>query len=96
MPGLEAAACRCPIVSTKCGGPEDYVVDGETGFLVEVGDARGMSESILKVVGQSEERWRKMSEASYRKSLEFDWDLSALKLEEALLASISPITKSSC
>ena len=88
MPGLEAAACRCPIVSTRCGGPEDYVVDGETGFLVEVGDARGMAEAILKVVGQSEERWRKMSEASYLKSLEFDWDKSAAILEKALLGYV--------
>jgi len=51
---------------------------------VEVGDARGMAEAILKVVGQSEERWRKMSEASYLKSLEFDWDKSAALLEAAL------------
>jgi len=53
MPGLEAAACRCPIVSTRCGGPEDYVVDGETGYLVEVGDATGMADAILRVVNQS-------------------------------------------
>jgi len=39
MPGLEAAACHCPIVSTLCGGPEDYVEDGASGFLVPVGDS---------------------------------------------------------
>jgi len=28
-------ACGVPIVSTKCGGPEDYVKPGITGFLCE-------------------------------------------------------------
>ena len=32
---LEAMACGCPVVSTRCGGPEEFVLDDETGFLVE-------------------------------------------------------------
>jgi glycosyltransferase involved in cell wall biosynthesis len=32
---LEAMACGVPIISTRCGGPEDYVIPGQTGALID-------------------------------------------------------------
>jgi glycosyltransferase involved in cell wall biosynthesis len=46
---LEAMACGCPVISTRCGGPEEYVTYGETGFLVEADPVR-MGEAISRVV----------------------------------------------
>jgi glycosyltransferase involved in cell wall biosynthesis len=88
MPGLEAAACRCPIVSTRCGGPEEYVRHGVNGYLVDVGDAEQMASRLLEVVGLDEARWRAMSEASAEIAAEFDWDASAEILERALLERV--------
>lgn len=31
--GIEAMACGVPVIATKCGGPEAYVIDGSNGFL---------------------------------------------------------------
>lgn len=89
LPGLEAAACRCPIVATRCGGPEDYISDGESGYLVDVGDTEQMAHQILRVIRQPEQMWMGMSEASYAIARTFDWDQSAEQLEKALLSYLS-------
>lgn len=88
MPGLEAAACRCPVVSTRCGGPEDYVRPGETGYLVDVGDAEEMARRLHEVVTLDDARWRQMSEAAYATARRFDWDRSAEILEQSLAGAI--------
>lgn len=85
MPGLEAAAGHCPLVSTRCGGPEDYIHESRNGFLVDVGDAKAMADAIEKVLRQDDHDWRAMSEASYEIATEFDWDQSAERLEQAIL-----------
>ena len=43
-------ACGCPVISTRCGGPEEFVINGETGILVGF-DAEEMAAAILKVLG---------------------------------------------
>jgi glycosyltransferase involved in cell wall biosynthesis len=84
MPGLESAACRCPVISTRCGGPEDYVDDGVSGHLVPVGDANAMAQRIVDTVTLDDGRWRQMSEASYTLARTFNWPRSAEILESAL------------
>ena len=39
-----------PVVSTRCGGPEDFIIDGETGLLVPVGDAHKMADAIISLL----------------------------------------------
>ncbi len=47
---LEAMASGLPVVSTRCGGPETVVVDGETGFLTPVGDTETMVDALRRLV----------------------------------------------
>jgi glycosyltransferase involved in cell wall biosynthesis len=53
--GLEAMACGCPVVSTRCGGPEEYVIDGVNGQLVSF-DAAQMAGAIASVIQEPERR----------------------------------------
>ena len=47
---LEAMACGVPVVSTNCGGPDNIVVDGETGFLVDLNDDYHMAKHITRLL----------------------------------------------
>ena len=44
----EAMAAGLPVISTKCGGPEDFVND-KTGLLVPVNDVEAMSRAMLRM-----------------------------------------------
>ena len=46
--GIQAMASGVPVVSTRCGGPEDYVIDGETGALVDA-EPRAMADAIAGI-----------------------------------------------
>lgn len=43
---LEAMACGVPVVSTRSGGPDGIINDGVEGFLVDLDDAKMMSERL--------------------------------------------------
>lgn len=54
---LEGMACGLPGVVTRSGA-EEFVVEGETGFCVEVGDATHCAEQVLALAGDGERRRR--------------------------------------
>lgn len=47
---IEAMAMAKPVVATKAGGPLDIVVDGHTGFLVEIGKPEDMADKIVQLL----------------------------------------------
>lgn len=47
---VEAMALGVPVVSTCCGGPEEIIVDGATGFLAPINDAEQLAKSASKVL----------------------------------------------
>jgi glycosyltransferase involved in cell wall biosynthesis len=55
---LEASASGLPVVSTRHGGIQEAVLDGETGFLVDEGDIDGMAERMIKLVESPDEAAR--------------------------------------
>ena len=62
----------------------DQIPGEARSYVVDVGNAEEMADAICRVLGQSPDGWRAMSAASYDIAKEFDWDLSAEKLERNL------------
>jgi glycosyltransferase involved in cell wall biosynthesis len=52
---LEAMACGTPVVSTRCGGPEQYVLNGRTGQLVD-SDPQALASAIAAIASDRPRR----------------------------------------
>jgi glycosyltransferase involved in cell wall biosynthesis len=59
---LEAMGCGCPVISTRCGGPEEFVIDGETGFLIDF-DPAEMADAVTRIISNEVMRQRLAQEA---------------------------------
>lgn len=55
MTVLEASGAGVPVIATKSGGPQEIVVDGETGILIPVGDAKAAAAAMLKLAANPTE-----------------------------------------
>lgn len=68
---VEAMLAEKPVVSTRCGGPEEIVIDGVTGLLVPVKAPQELARAILKILDdrdlaqQMGREGRKRAESSY-------------------------------
>ena len=49
--GIEAMSFGRPVVAFDSGGPRDWLVNNETGFLVKRGDIRGLADRISQLLG---------------------------------------------
>ncbi|UUZ63757.1 glycosyltransferase family 4 protein [Polaromonas sp. P1-6] len=46
---IEAMACGVPVVSTRSGGPDGIITDGQDGYLVPLDDAAALAERISQL-----------------------------------------------
>jgi Glycosyltransferase len=67
---LQAMAAGLPVVCTRAGAVADAVLDGETGWIVEVGDAPGLGERLIRLA-QDPDLARRMGERGRARVDEF-------------------------
>jgi L-malate glycosyltransferase len=60
LSALEALASGVPVIGTNAGGLPEVVRNGETGFLLEVGDVDGMSDAAIELL-LDQPRWQRTS-----------------------------------
>ena len=89
LPPLEAMACRCPVVSTRVGGPIDIIEEGKQGRLVAVDDVDGLARRLVEVLSLDEASWRAMSDAALEIALRYTWDDATTLFEQGLRRAIA-------
>lgn len=52
---VEAMCVNTPVIATDAGGTPEVVINNETGLLVKLGDAQGLTKAIINVVNNPEE-----------------------------------------
>lgn len=84
LPAMEAMACRTPVVSTKAGWPEEAVVTGRNGALVDVDDVDALAQGAATILALPDDKWRVMSRNAYETVASSSWQESASQFEIAL------------
>jgi L-malate glycosyltransferase len=51
---LEAMACGVPCIGTNVGGIPEVIVDGETGYICELGDIRSITDKAVNILSNVE------------------------------------------
>lgn len=57
---LEAMACGIPVIGTNIGGIPEVIIDGETGYIVELGDTKKAAQLAIQLL-QNDELYERMS-----------------------------------
>jgi len=89
---VEAAAAGKAVVGTRISGLCDAVRDGDTGVLVESGDAGALSQQMRRLLDDPPRR-RRMGAAGRAWARRFDWDRLAREQEEILLRAAAELRR---
>ena len=77
---MEAMSAGRPVIASRIGGLVDLVADGETGFLIQPGDALALQQAIERLLADPDLR-RSMGQAALRKVVEFQASIVVPRIE---------------
>jgi N-acetyl-alpha-D-glucosaminyl L-malate synthase BshA len=71
LSALEAMACRVPVISTNGGGLPEININGETGYLSNVGDVEDMAKNAIHILS-SDATLEMFKEAAFKHASKFE------------------------
>lgn len=83
LPPLEAMACGIPVVGTNAGAMTDYMIDGQTGYIVPVEKPEALATKLILLLKNPALRER-MAASAAKAALAWDWETQTDKLETYL------------
>jgi glycosyltransferase involved in cell wall biosynthesis len=63
---VEAQAMGVPVIATALGATSETVLDGETGWLVPLGDAQALADAIVRALSLSSDQRRAMADRAIK------------------------------
>ncbi|MFA6428753.1 MAG: glycosyltransferase family 4 protein [Candidatus Buchananbacteria bacterium] len=80
---LEGAMAQKPAVATATTGPKEIIIDGQTGFIVPIGNAEKLAEKILLLL-QDDQMAKAMGQQAAKHIMEtYGWEKSIDKIIQA-------------
>ena len=70
LAALEAMACEVPVISSNAGGIPEVNIDGETGFMLNVGDVEGMAAKTLELL-KDEQKLKRFKANAFKQAQKF-------------------------
>lgn len=83
LPGQEAMACGCALVTTDVGAVRDYSIPGETALVSPPGDVTALGVNLLHLLN-NERELKRIARAGREYVRQFTWERSARDLEKLL------------
>lgn len=81
LSGVEAMSVGRPVVASRIGGIPEWLIDGETGYLVPSGDVAALAEAIQKIFADPDLLARMMEHARKRAE-EFSIEVHARRIQD--------------
>jgi len=87
LSALEAMSCGVPVIGARGGGLPELVIDGETGFLCEAGNASAMASGALELLTDGA-RLRAAAEAAHARAVAHYEETAIVSLYEQFYEEI--------
>jgi glycosyltransferase involved in cell wall biosynthesis len=79
--GLEAMACGCPVIATRCGGFPEFIEDGKSGLLIKPESKEAIAKAI-RLLSKDAALRKKISRNALKVSKDYSWDKVTGEYEE--------------